>query len=101
MAKYTIFVAYSLEDNNYTERPSGLPSTHKLFDTPEEAINAIVTDIEKQYNNDRHRDFEIHPPKIKMFSDGDKYVSMGRFTCRYIFGPTVRYDIYINTIDVD
>ena len=101
MTKYTVFVAYSLADKSYTERPSGLPSTHKLFDTPEEAINDIVTDIEKQYNNDRHRDFEIHPPKIKMFSDGDKYVTTGYFMCRYIFGPTVRYDIYINTIDVN
>ena len=51
MEKYTVFVAYSLADKSYTERPSGLPSTHKLFDTPEEAINAIVTDIEKEYNN--------------------------------------------------
>ena len=99
MTKYTVFVAYSLADKSYTERPSGLPSTHKLFDTPEEAINAIVTDIEKEYNNDSYRDFEIHPPKIKMFSDGVKYVTTGYFTCRYIFGPKVCYDIYITEID--
>lgn len=101
MVKYTVFVAYSLKEKGYTERPNGLPSTHKLFDTPEEAINAIVTDIEKEYNNDNYRGFEIRPPKIKMFSDGIKYVTTGYFTCRYIFGPTVRYDIYINTIDID
>lgn len=99
MAKYTVFVTYSLKENGYTERPNGLPSTHKLFDTPEEAINAIVTDIEKNYNNDRHRNFEINPPKIKMFSDGIKYVTTGHFTCRYIFGPEVHYDIYITEID--
>lgn len=99
MAKYTIFVAYSLKEKDYTERPNGLPSTHKLFDTPEEAINAIVTDIEKEYNNNNYRDFEIHPPKIKMFSDGLKYVTTGYFTCSYIFGPKVHYDIYITEID--
>ena len=101
MEKYTVFVAYSLTDKSYIESPSGLPSTNKLFDTPEEAINAIVTNIEKEYNNDNYRNFEIHPPKIKMFSDGNKYVTAGYFTCRYIFGPTVRYDIYIAIIDVD
>lgn len=101
MEKYTVFVAYSLKDNNYTERPSGLESTHKLFDTPEEAIAAIVADIEKEYNNDNYRGFKLTPPKIKTFSDGDKYVTGGGFTCRYIFGPTVRYDIYINTIYID
>lgn len=99
MAKYTVFVAYSLKEKGYTERPNGLPSTHKLFDTPEEAINAIVADIEKQYNNNHYCDFEIHPPKIKMFSDGVKYVTTGHFTCRYIFGPKVCYDIYVTDID--
>lgn len=40
MEKYTVFVVYSLEGNNYTEKPS-LKSTHKLFNTPEEAIPSI------------------------------------------------------------
>lgn len=52
MKKYTVFVAYSLKDNNYTERPNGLKSTHKLFNTPEEAIDAIVADIKEEYDND-------------------------------------------------
>lgn len=39
MDKYTVFVAYSLERNNYTEKPN-LKSTHKLFNTPEEAKEA-------------------------------------------------------------
>lgn len=101
MEKYTVFVAYSLKDNNYTERPNGLASTHKLFNTPEEAIAAIVADIEKEYHNDSYRGFELTPPKIKTFSDGDKYVTNGAFTCRYIFGPTVHYDIYINSVNID
>lgn len=101
MEKYTVFVAYSLKDNNYTERPNGLKSTHKLFNTPEEAIDAIVADIKEEYDNDNYRGFKLYVPKVKTFSDGDKYVTTGEFTCRYIFGPTVRYDIYINTINMD
>lgn len=34
-----------------------------------------------------------------MFSDGVKYVTTGHFTCRYIFGPKVCYDIYVTDID--
>ena len=50
MEKYTVFIAYSLKDNNYTERPNGLKSTHKLFNTSEEAIDAIVADIKEEYD---------------------------------------------------
>lgn len=101
MKKYVVFVAYSLKGNGYTE-VAKLKSTHKLFDTPEEAVAAILHDIEVEYhNNSDYEDFEITPPQIRTFADGHKWVSAGYFYCRYIFGPLVHYDIYVNAIDID
>ena len=78
MKKYVVFVAYSLKGNGYTEVPNGLKSTHKLFNTPEEAVAAILHDIEVEYHNDGdYKDFEITPPQIKTFADGHKWVSAG------------------------
>ena len=102
MKKYVVFVAYSLKGNGYTEVPNRLKSTHKLFNTPEEAVAAILHDIEVEYHNDSdYKDFEITPPQIKTFADGHKWVSAGYFSCRYIFGPLVHYDIYVNAINMD
>ena len=59
MKKYVVFVAYSLKGNGYTEVPNRLKSTHKLFNTPEEAVAAILQDIEVEYHNDSdYKDFE-------------------------------------------
>ena len=71
MKKYVVFVAYSLKGNGYTEVPDRLKSTHKLFNTPEEAVAAILHDIEVEYHNDSdYKDFEITPPQIRTFADG-------------------------------
>ena len=101
MKKYVVFVAYSLKGNGYTEVPNRLKSIHKLFNTPEEAVAAILHDIEVEYHNDDYYNFEIVPPKVKTFWDGHKWVSAGYFSCAYRFGPLVHYDIYVNSINID
>ena len=101
MKKYTVFVAYSLEGNNYTEK-SNLKSTHKLFNTPEEAIEAIKNEVEQVYHNKNYRGFEIELPEIKRNEKtGDCWIYSGYFKCAYTFGPMVHYDIYINSIHID
>lgn len=39
--KYTIFVAYSLKGNDYTERPN-LECCYHLYNSKEEAIKAVI-----------------------------------------------------------
>ena len=101
MKKYVVFVAYSLKGNGYTEVPDRLKSTHKLFNKPEEAVAAILHDIEVEYHNRDYKDFEITPPQIRTFADGHKWVSAGYFYCSHLFGPLVHYDIYVNAINID
>lgn len=48
--KYTIFVAYSLKGNDYTERPN-LECCYHLYNSKEEAIKAVANEIECKYNN--------------------------------------------------
>lgn len=101
MEKYTVFVAYSLEGKNYTEKPN-LKSTHKLFNTPEEAIEAIKNEVEQEYHNKDYRGFEIELPEIKRDEKtGNCWIYSGYFKCAYTFGPMVHYDIYINSIHMD
>ena len=90
--------SYSLEGKNYTEKPN-LRSTHKLFNTPEEAIEAIKNEVEQVYHNKNYRGFEIELPEIKRNEKtGDCWIYSGYFKCAYTFGPMVHYDIYINSI---
>lgn len=42
--KYTIFVAYSLKGNDYTERPN-LECCYHLYNSKEEAIKAVANEI--------------------------------------------------------
>ena len=93
MSKYSIFVAYTLRDKAYTERPR-LNCTHKLYDTAEEAIAAIANEIETQYNNKDYRGLQVVLPKIK-----NGWITNGSFECAYTFGPHVRYDIYLTELD--
>lgn len=99
--KYTVFVVYSLKENNYTEKPN-LKSTHKLFNTPEEAIEAIKNEIEQEYHNNKdYQDFDIKLPKIERDErTGKCWIDTGYFRCAYTFGPLVYYDIYINEIKI-
>lgn len=98
MPKYTVFVAYSLRGNDYTERPS-LKCVHKLYDTPEEAIKAIANEIEIEYNNKYYYGLEVQLPKVSYGNDGDARLRAGYFECAYRFGPMVRYDIYLTEIE--
>lgn len=101
MTKYTVFVAYSLEGKNYTEKPN-LKSTHKLFNTPEEAIEAIKNEVEQEYHNKNYSGFEIKLPEIERDErTGNCSVYAGYFRCAYTFGPMVHYDIYINSVHMD
>ena len=93
MPKYSIFVAYTLRDKAYTERPR-LNCTHKLYDTAEEAIAAIANEIETQYNNKNYRGLQVVLPKIK-----GSWITNGSFECAYTFGPHVHYDIYLTEFD--
>ena len=98
MKKYTIIVAYSLEQHNYTEK-SNIKSTHKLFNTPEEAIEAIKNEVEQEYHNKDYRGFKIELPGVKRDEKtGNCWVCACYFKCAYTFGPMVHYDIYINSI---
>lgn len=98
MDKYTVFVVYSLKGNNYTEKVN-LKSTHKFFNTPEEAIEAIKNEIEQEYHNKDYSDFDIKLPEVKRDErTGNCWVYAGYFRCAYTFGPLVYYDIYINSI---
>ena len=93
MSKYSIFVAYTLRDKDYTERPR-FNCTHKLYDTAEEAIKAIANEIEIEYNNKNYSGLKVVLPKIE-----DGWITNGCFECGYIFGPRVRYDIYVLEFD--
>ena len=93
MPKYSVFVAYTLRDKAYTERPL-LNCVHKLYDTAEEAIAAIANEIETQYNNKDYRGLQVVLPKI----EGD-WITDGSFECAYKFGPHVHYDIYLTEFD--
>ena len=93
MPKYSIFVAYTLRDKAYTERPH-LNCVHKLYDTAEEAIKAIANEIEIEYNNKDYRGLQVALPKIK-----DGWITDGSFECAYKFGPHVHYDIYLTEFD--
>lgn len=98
MVKYTIFVAYTLEGESYTEKPN-LKSTHKLFNTPEEAIEAIKNEVEQEYHNKDYRGFKLELPKfIRLGKDNGYLIESGYFECTYILGAMAHYDIYINTI---
>lgn len=90
--KYTIIFAYSIKGISYPEFPR-MACTHKLYDTIEQAISAVSTEIEEQYNNSDYYGLEIHLPKIK-----NGYVYDGYFTCAYKFGPKIEYTIRINEI---
>ena len=96
MPKYTIFVAYSLIGNDYTEKPI-LECTRKLYDTPEEAVKAIANEIEIKYNNKNYYGLEVHLPSIKHYRDYT-LIRSGYFKCAYCFGPMVHYDIYLTEI---
>lgn len=89
MPKYSVFVAYSLSDKAYTKMLN-LRCTHKLYDTAEEAIEEIATEVEIRYNNKDYRGLQIVLPKIK-----DGRITDGSFECAYKFGPHVHYDIYL------
>ena len=93
MPKYSVFVAYTLRDKAYTERPL-LNCVHKLYDTAEEAIAAIANEIETQYNNKNYRGLQVVLPKIK-----GSWITNGSFECAYTFGPHVHYDIYLTEFD--
>lgn len=97
MPKYTVFVAYSLIGNNYTEKPC-LKCVHKLYDTPEEAVKAIANEIEIRYNNKDYYGLEVHLPSIEHHK-GYTSIYPGCFKCAYRFGPMVRYDIYLTEIE--
>ena len=97
MTKYTVFVAYSLKDSECTSRPV-LDCTHKLYDTSEEAIEAVTNEVFERYGDTSlYLDFELVPPKVH--ENGEIYD--GYFRCRYLFGPMIHYDIYIMFIDID
>lgn len=67
MKKYIVFVAYSLKGNGHTEVPNRLKSIHKLFNTPEEAVAAILHDIGVEYHNNSdyiHYDIYINTINI-------------------------------------
>lgn len=101
MDKYTVFVAYSLEGNSYTEKVN-LKFTHKLFNTAEEAIEAIKNEVEHEYHNKDYRGFKLELPEIKISEKTGKcYVYAGYFRCAYLFGPMIQYDIYVNSIHMD
>lgn len=101
MVKYTVFVAYTLEGESYTEKLN-LKSTHKLFNTPEEAIEAIKNEVEQKYHNKDYRWFELKLPKfIRLGKDNGYLIKSGYFECADIFGLVVHHDIYINTIHMD
>lgn len=88
--KYVIFVAYSLEGNNYTERPN-LECCYYLYNSKEEAIKAIANEIECKYNNKHYRGLRVNLPKGKS--------NHGTFECAYTFGPHCHYDIYIQEVE--
>lgn len=90
--KYTIIVAYSIQELSYPEFPK-MSCTHKLFDSIEQAIRAISIEIEDQYNNSNYRGLKVYLPEVK-----NGYVYDGYFTCAYKFGPKVEYTIRINKI---
>ena len=101
MDKYTVFVAYSLKGNNYTESIN-LRSTHKLFNTPEEAIDAIKNEIEQEWVNKDYGRYGLELPKIKRDEKtGNCWVYAGYFEYAYALGPIVHYDIHINSIHMD
>ena len=89
MPKYSVFVAYTLRDKAYTATLS-LKCTHKLYNTPEEAIKAIANEIETKYNNKDYRGLQVVLPKIE-----GSWITDGSFECAYKFGPHVHYDIYL------
>ena len=93
MKKYAIFVSYSLRDKHYTETVH-LECTRKLYNTPEEAINAISDEIKSNYDNNQYSDLTIKLPKVKHYED---FIELrnGYFECSYIFGPYIHYDIYL------
>ena len=93
MPKYSVFVAYSLSGKAYTERPS-LKCTHKLYDTAEEAIKAIASEIETQYHNKDYYGLQVTLPKIE-----DGWITDGSFECAYKFGPHIHYDIYLTKLN--
>ena len=97
MPKYSIFVAYTLRDKAYTERPR-LNCVHKLYDTAEEAIKAIDNEIEIKYNNKDYYALEVKLPKVK-HCEGYERLYNGSFECTYKFGPHVHYDIYLTEFD--
>lgn len=97
MKKYTIFVVYSLKEANYTERPY-FDCAHKLYDTPEDAIEAVSDEIETKYKNDNYYGLKIKLPSVKRKQD---YINIypGFFKCAYSFGPMICYDIYITEVE--
>ena len=97
MPKYSVFVACTLRDKAYTERPR-LNCTHKLYDTAEEAIKAIANEIEIKYNNKDYYALEVKLPKVK-HCEGYERLYNGSFECAYKFGPYVHYDIYLTEFD--
>lgn len=60
--KYTIFVAYSLKGNDYTERPN-LECCYHLYNSKEEAIKAVANEIECKYNNRHYHRLRVNLPK--------------------------------------
>ena len=88
--KYTIFVAYSLKGNNYTERPN-LECCYHLYNSKEEAIKAVANEIECKYNNRHYHRLRVNLPK------GNS--NRGSFECAYTFGPLCHYDIYIQEVE--
>ena len=101
MDKYIVFVAYSLEGTNYTDKIN-FKSTHKLFNTPEEAIEAIKNEIEQLCCNKDYIGFTLKLPEIKRDEKtGNCWIYTGYFTCGYESKSVVRYDIYINSIHMD
>lgn len=60
--KYTIFVAYPLKGNDYTERPN-LECCYHLYNSKEEAIKAVANEIECKYNNRHYHRLRVNLQK--------------------------------------
>ena len=98
MTKYTVFVVYTYEEDTTYIAKLMLRSTHILFSTLEEAIEATCSEIKETYG--KFPGFKLYPPKIDTTIGGLPHVTEGYFTCKYIGNSSAtRHYIYINTID--
>lgn len=105
MYKYIVFVGSVIKGDNFIKREN-LKSTHKLFNSPEEAIAAVQAEIERTYCNSKCLIVsEMELPIIEKYcrEKTGALVYGGGFTCR--FKPykkiPVFFRVYINTIHID